>query len=113
MHGYPANFLSKFQHDNPKHSQHKPSKYVTPVYRAKTQYATRDETPPLSAKQCINIQKITGSVLYYARAVDPTLCMPFNEIATDQKKPQRKHKHQQISYGIGLYGYSTGSNNPV
>jgi hypothetical protein len=63
--------LSKFQHDAPKHPQHTPSRYVTPVYSAKTQYATKDETPPLTAKQCLTLQKVTGSVLYYARAVDP------------------------------------------
>jgi hypothetical protein len=36
MHGYIANFLSKFQHYTPKHPQHTPSRYVTPVYGAKT-----------------------------------------------------------------------------
>jgi hypothetical protein len=55
---------------------------VTPVYGAKTQYATQDETPPLTAQQCLTIQKVTGSVLYYARAVDPTVLMPLNDIAT-------------------------------
>jgi hypothetical protein len=79
-------FLNKFQHDTPKHPQHTPSKQVTPIYGAKTQYATKDETPLLSAKQCTNIQNITGSVLYYARDVDPTLLMPLNDIATEQTK---------------------------
>jgi hypothetical protein len=78
--------LKKFQHDTPKYPQHTPSKYVTPIYGAKIQYATRDETPLLSEKRCTNIQKITGSVLYYARAVYPTLCMPLNDIATEQTK---------------------------
>jgi hypothetical protein len=55
--GYVSNILSKFQHDSPKHPQHTPSWYVTPVYGAKTQYATRDETPPLTAQQCLTIQK--------------------------------------------------------
>jgi hypothetical protein len=64
MPGYVATVLNKFQHDNPRNLQHTPSKYLTPVYGAKTQYATRDDTPLLSAKQCTNIQKITGSVLY-------------------------------------------------
>jgi hypothetical protein len=50
MPGYVSNVLSKFQHDTPKHSQHTPSKYVAPVYGAKTQYATQDETPPLTEK---------------------------------------------------------------
>jgi hypothetical protein len=43
----------------PKHPQHTPSRYVTPAYGAKTQYATRDETPLLTAKQCLTIQKVT------------------------------------------------------
>jgi hypothetical protein len=42
MHGYVSNVLRKFQHDAPKHPQHTPSRYVTPIYVAKTQYATRD-----------------------------------------------------------------------
>jgi hypothetical protein len=59
MPGYVSNVLSKFQHDSPKHPQHTPSRYVTPVYGAKTQYAMKDETPPLSAQQCLTIQKVT------------------------------------------------------
>jgi hypothetical protein len=56
MPGYVSNVLSKFQHDAPKHPQHTPSRYVTPVYGAKTQYATKDKTPTLTAKQCLTIQ---------------------------------------------------------
>jgi hypothetical protein len=85
MTGYVANVLSKFQQDTPKHSQHTPSRYVMPVYGFKTQYATQYETPPLTAKQCLNIQKVTGSILYYARAVDPTILMPL------KKKKQLKN----------------------
>jgi hypothetical protein len=90
MPGYVANVLSKFQHDAPKHPQHTPSRYSTPVYGAKTQYATKDETPPLTSKQCITIQKGTGSVLYYSRAVDPTVFMPLNDISTEQTKATEK-----------------------
>jgi hypothetical protein len=70
MPGYVSNVLRKFQHNAPKHPQQTPSRYVTPVYGAKTQYDTQDETPSLTAKQCLNIQKVTGSILYYTRAVD-------------------------------------------
>jgi hypothetical protein len=80
MPGYVSNFLSKFQHDAPKHPQHTPSRYVTPVYSAKTQYAN----------QFLTIQKVTGSVLYYARAVDPTVLIPLNDIATEQTKTTEK-----------------------
>jgi hypothetical protein len=76
MPGYVSNVLSKFIYDAPKYPQHTPSRYVTPVYGAKTQYATKGETLPLTAQQCHTIQKVTGSVLYYARAVDPTVLMP-------------------------------------
>jgi hypothetical protein len=60
MPGYVSNVLSKLQHDSPKHPQRTPSRYVTLVYGARTQYATKDETPPLTAKQCLTIQKVTG-----------------------------------------------------
>jgi hypothetical protein len=46
MPGYITNVSHKFQHDTPKTPQHTPSRYVTPVYGAKMQYATQDETPP-------------------------------------------------------------------
>jgi hypothetical protein len=55
MPGYVSNVSSKFQHDAPKHPQHTPSRYVTPVYGARTQYATKDLTPPLTAQQCLTI----------------------------------------------------------
>jgi hypothetical protein len=101
MPGYVSNVLSNFQHDAPKHPQHTPSWCVTPVYGAKTQYATKDETPPLTAQQCLTIQKVTGSVLYYAQAVDPTVLMPLNDIATEQTKATEKTQaatNQMLDY---------------
>jgi hypothetical protein len=101
MHGYVSNVLDKFQHDSPKHQQHTPSRYVTPVYGAKTQYATKDETPPLTAQQCLTIQKVTGSVFYYARAIDPTVLMPLNDIATELTKATEKTQdatNQMLNY---------------
>jgi hypothetical protein len=82
-------------------SIHTPSRYVTPVYGANTQYATMDETPPLTAQQCLTIQKVTGSVLYYARAVDPTVLIPLNDIATEQTKATEKTQaatNQMLNY---------------
>jgi hypothetical protein len=60
------------------------------VYGAKNQYATHDETTPLTAKQCLNIQQLTGSVFYYERAVYPIVLMPLNDIATEQTKATEK-----------------------
>jgi hypothetical protein len=101
MPGYVSNFLSKFQCDSPKHPQHTPSRYVTPVNGAKTQYTTKDETPQLTAQQCLTIKKVTGSVLYYDRAFDPTVLMPINEIATEQTKATKKTQaatNQMLDY---------------
>jgi hypothetical protein len=80
-----------------------------PVYGSKTQYATQDETLPLTAKQCLNIQKVTGSVLYYARAVDLTFLMPLNEIATEQTKATEKTQattDQMLDY-LATHPYTT------
>jgi hypothetical protein len=90
MPDYVSNVLSKFQHDAPNHPKHTPSKYFTPVYGATTQYATKDQTPPITANQGLTIQKVTGSVLYYARTVDSTVLMPLNDIATEQTKATEK-----------------------
>jgi hypothetical protein len=101
MPGYVINVLSKFQHDAPKHPQHTPPRYVKPVYGNKTQYTTKDETPPLTAQQCLTIQKVTGSVSYYARAVDPTVLMPLNDITTEQTKATEKTQaatNQMLDY---------------
>jgi hypothetical protein len=93
MPGYINNVLNKFQHDTPKTPQHTPSKYVTPVYGAKMQYATQDETPPISDIECTTIQKSTGSVLYYSRAIDPRVIVPLNNIATEQTTATEKTKN--------------------
>jgi hypothetical protein len=103
MPGYVNNVLNKFQHENPKTPQHTPSKYVTPFYCAKMQYATQDEIPLISAKQCTTLQKITGSVLYYSGAVDPKVIMPLNDIATEQTTATKKNTNANKS-DFGLSG---------
>jgi hypothetical protein len=74
-----------------------------------TQHATKDETSPLTAQQCLTIQKVTGSVLYYARAVDPTVLMPLNDIATEQTKATEKTQaatDQMLDY-LATHPYAT------
>jgi hypothetical protein len=112
MPGYVSNVLSKFQHDAPKHPQHTPSRYVTPVYGVKTQYSTKDETPPLTAHQCLTIQKGTGSGLYYSRAVDLTVLMPLSDIATEQTKATEKNASSHEST-VGLFSHSPGRHHPI
>jgi hypothetical protein len=47
-----------------------------------------DETtsPALSDKDVNKLQQLTGTLLYYARAVDPTLIMPINVLASSQSR---------------------------
>jgi hypothetical protein len=56
------------------------------------QFATQNNSPPLTAKQCTEIQKNTGSVLYYSRAVDPTVLIVINDIPTEQTAATKKTK---------------------
>jgi hypothetical protein len=41
-------------------------------------------SPALSDKDVNNLQQLTGTLLYYARAVDPTLIMTINVLASEQ-----------------------------
>jgi hypothetical protein len=68
---------------------------------------TKDETPPLTAQQCLTIQKVTGSILCYAGAVDPTVLMPLNDIATEQTKATEKNASRHES-NVGLFSHSPG-----
>ncbi len=45
-----------------------------------------DSTPKLDAKGIKRVQKIVGSILYYARAVDMTVSMALSSIAVEQTK---------------------------
>jgi hypothetical protein len=47
-----------------------------------------DETtsPALSDKGVNKLQQFTGKLLYYTRAVDPTLIMPINVLASEQSR---------------------------
>jgi hypothetical protein len=43
-------------------------------------------SPAVSDKDVNKLQQLTGTLLYYARAVDPTLIMPINVLASEQSK---------------------------
>ena len=88
MPNYIPNVLHKLQHPPPNKPQHAPHPWTKPVFGAQVQFAPKDDTsPPLSTKDATFIQSVTGSLLYYARAVDPTILPALNEIATKQSKP--------------------------
>jgi hypothetical protein len=77
--------LHKYQHPAPARPEHAPHMWNAPIYGAKTQFMNdKTSSPALSDKDVKKLQQLTGTLLYYARAVDPTLIMPINVLASEQ-----------------------------
>ena len=89
MPGYVSKALAKFQHTPPKVPQHAPHLWQKPTYGQKVQLATTDETPLLGAKGTQCVQAISGTFLYYGRAVDSTILVALNKISNQQAKPTK------------------------
>ena len=88
MPGYIAKLRSRLNHPNPNKPQHAPHSWTQPAYGKKTQFAPPgDSSTPLDNKGTKFVQSTTGSLLYYSRAVDPTILPALNEIATSQARP--------------------------
>ena len=64
-----------------------PSIYTPPSYGAKTQLATKDTSLVLTQVEAKRIQEIVGSLLFYARGVDPTILPTVNLLASLQSSP--------------------------
>jgi hypothetical protein len=88
MPGYIDKALERFDHKAPSTPQNSPYPHTKPQYGAKIQYATdEDATPVLGKEEKKFIQQVTGTLLYYARAVDSTLLTPLSAIASQQAAP--------------------------
>ena len=87
MPGYLDKAFTRFKHEAPGKIQNSPHPHVVPQYGMKTQYATDgDDSPLLSNEDTKYIQAVTGTLLYYARAIDPTILTALSSIATEQAK---------------------------
>lgn len=88
MPGYIQKALERFQHPKPIRPQNSPHPHSIPIYGAKAQYTeSKDDTPLLDKPGQKFIQAVTGTLLYYARAVDPTILVALSAIASNQAKP--------------------------
>jgi len=91
MPGYISKALQRFGHERPRRLQNSPHPHVAPPYGAKAQYVEPDEiSTPLDKEGKKYIQAVTGTLLYYSRAVDPTMLVALNAIATQQASPTQK-----------------------
>jgi hypothetical protein len=85
MPGYIKAPLHKYQHPVPARPEHAPHTWNPPIYGAKRQFVDDKTTSPaLSDKDVNKLQQLTGTLFYYARAVDPTLIMPINVLESEQ-----------------------------
>ena len=84
MPGYVQRALQKFEHPIPKKPQDSPHRWTKPQYGAKQQMTKHDISPNLDQAGIKHIQGITGTFLYYARGVDPTMMVAVNAIASAQ-----------------------------
>ena len=90
MPGYIEACLARFQHSKPSKPQHSPHHHNPVVFGPKgtRQYANKkDDSLYLDKKGTKYVQSVTGSLLYYARAIDSTILPALNEIASQQAKP--------------------------
>jgi len=85
MPGYIKRALLLFCHPHPKQPKHAPHTWQRPNYGAKIQYAPEpDHTTALDVADCKRVQEVIGVLLYYARAVDPTMLVALGTLATQQ-----------------------------
>ena len=96
MPGYIEKVLARFQDWAGTRTAKSPGIYTPPQYGAKVQYAHTDDTDPLSPTDIKTLQEIVGSMLYYARAVDPTMLTTTNTIASQQATPTQAVKAQAV-----------------
>jgi hypothetical protein len=80
MPGYINKVLKKYQHPMPIAPQDAPHALAL-QYGANVQRVKTDTASPLSPAELKRVQDIVGTLLYYARAVDPMLLAALSAIA--------------------------------
>jgi hypothetical protein len=70
-------------------SANTPAYYTPPNYSQHpgAHKATVDASPPASESDKKQLQSVIGTLLYYSRAVDPSICTALHELGSIQSKP--------------------------
>ena len=96
MKNYIQKALALFQAENLPTAK-SPMIYTPPIYGLKSQpQETVDESNFISPERKRRIQQIVGKLLYYARAVDPTMIAAINKVASQQARPTEETEKQSI-----------------
>ena len=94
MPGYVKKALHRFQHPAPKKPQYAPHRWTAPAYGKKVQFAHTDESPKLDKTGTKRVQSVSGTFLYYGRAMDPTLLVALSDISSNQTSPTALTKEE-------------------
>jgi hypothetical protein len=87
MPGYVAKALERFQHTPTRRDEHSPHAWSKPVYVTHPQLTLPvDDTALLPPSALARIQEITGTLLFYARAIDCAMLVALGTIASTQSK---------------------------
>jgi len=87
MPNYIAKALLRFNIEEMKRTIHSPAKYNARRYQTGPQTSTMDTSEQISEARKKWIQEVIGVILFYARAVDSTMLMPVNRLASRQANP--------------------------
>jgi hypothetical protein len=89
---YVEKALKRFTHKLPHRPQHAPHAWLKPTYGAATQYTAPKDTSALLDNNSIKcLQEIIGVLLYYARAIDPTMLVALSILASSPNKRYRSN----------------------
>ena len=105
---YIKDSLKRLTHKPPSKPQYSPHEHTPITYGTKgtRQYATEPDLSPLLSKKDITyIQSVTGSFLYYDRALDHTILPALNELASEQANPTQKTMRKAIRLMDYLHTY--------
>jgi hypothetical protein len=87
MHGCVAKALERFQHTPPPRPEHSPHAWTKPIYGTHPQLTSPvGDTALLPPSELTRIQEITGTLLFYARAIDSTMLVALGTIASNQSR---------------------------
>ena len=85
---YVQKALIRLKHIAPSKPQNSPHRWVPITYGKSIHTAPEEDTSPvLSPLGIRHIQRVVGSFLYYARAIDNTIHPALNDIGSQQSKP--------------------------
>ena len=97
MPGYVTKALQRLQHSPEKQPQYAPHACAPIIYGQRSQQKTEPDTSPLLDKKgTTHVQSISGSFLYYARAIEHSILPALSEISYTQAEPTQLTKKKCI-----------------